>query len=36
MLAAWGQSDVPEDLNRDGIVDVVDFLQMLSEWGPCP
>jgi hypothetical protein len=36
ILAAWGQSGVPEDVNRDDIVSVLDFLQLLAEWGPCP
>jgi hypothetical protein len=26
----------PADLDRDGIVGVVDMLAMLAEWGPCP
>ena len=24
------------DVNGDGVVDVVDLLQMLGEWGDCP
>ncbi len=35
VLAAWGQSGVPEDVNSDGLVDVLDLLQVLSSWGPC-
>ena len=26
----------PSDINGDGNVDVVDFLQMLAAWGDCP
>ena len=26
----------PSDINGDGSVDVVDFLQMLAAWGDCP
>ncbi len=25
----------PEDINGDGVVDVLDLLQLLSAWGPC-
>ena len=24
------------DLNDDGIVNVIDLLQLLAAWGPCP
>jgi len=27
---------VPGDLNGDGVVDVNDLLELLSQWGPCP
>ena len=26
----------PEDLNHDGVVNVLDLLQLLAAWGPCP
>ncbi|MHC4219066.1 MAG: dockerin type I repeat-containing protein [Planctomycetota bacterium] len=26
----------PCDLNGDGVVDVVDFLLLMADWGPCP
>jgi hypothetical protein len=26
----------PEDLDGDGIVDVIDLLTILASWGPCP
>jgi hypothetical protein len=26
----------PADLNGDGAVDTIDFLNLLSQWGPCP
>jgi hypothetical protein len=26
----------PEDLNNDGVVNVLDLLQALAAWGPCP
>jgi hypothetical protein len=36
VLAAWGSSGgVPEDVNGDGVVDVLDLLVVLTEWGPC-
>jgi hypothetical protein len=36
ILAAWGQSGVPEDINNDGVVDVEDLLLLLAAWGECP
>ena len=30
------EPDVPGDLNGDGVVNVQDLLQLLSEWGNCP
>ncbi len=30
-----GQSGVPEDINGDGAVDVLDLLEVLSAWGTC-
>jgi hypothetical protein len=35
LLAEWGQSGVPCDLDGEG-VGVTDFLLMLANWGPCP
>jgi hypothetical protein len=35
VLAAWGQTGVPEDVNGDGAVNVLDLLAVLGEWGPC-
>jgi hypothetical protein len=35
VLAAWGATSGPEDINGDGIVDVLDLLEVLSAWGPC-
>lgn len=29
-------AQVPGDVNDDGIVNVADFLALLSAWGPCP
>jgi hypothetical protein len=26
---------VPEDINEDGVVDVVDMLLVIGEWGQC-
>ena len=26
----------PSDVNNDGTVGIQDFLQVLSDWGPCP
>jgi hypothetical protein len=37
LLADWGTCSVcPADINPDGIVDVQDFLRLLSDWGACP
>jgi hypothetical protein len=36
LLDAWGQSDVPQDLDGDGTVNVFDLLILLEAWGPCP
>ncbi len=33
---AWGNTRGPEDVNRDGIVNTVDMLELLGAWGPCP
>ena len=35
VLAAWGQSGVPEDVNGDGVVDIDDVFAILAAWGPC-
>ncbi len=29
-------SDCPEDVTGDDVVDVLDLLEVLSDWGPCP
>ena len=34
-LAAWGNTSGPEDINGDGIVDVLDLLGLLAAWGRC-
>ena len=26
----------PADINNDGVVSVLDFLELLQNWGPCP
>ena len=43
LLAVWGTCAdcqtpfaCPADVNGDCEVDVVDFLAILSAWGPCP
>ncbi|MHC4947893.1 MAG: hypothetical protein ACYTG1_06490 [Planctomycetota bacterium] len=36
LLASWGESDTPYDLNVDGTVDVSDLLQWLAQGGPGP
>jgi hypothetical protein len=33
---AAGVDPCPSDINDDATVDVVDFLQLLGDWGPCP
>jgi hypothetical protein len=36
VLAAWGAvGEPPEDINGDGVVDVLDLLEVLAAWGPC-
>ncbi|MHC4766934.1 MAG: carboxypeptidase regulatory-like domain-containing protein, partial [Planctomycetota bacterium] len=32
-FGAAGATECPSDINGDGVVDVVDFLQLLAEWG---
>ena len=34
LMAAGGTC--PSDVNNDGTVGINDFLQVLSDWGPCP
>lgn len=36
LLAAWGQTDSPYDLNGDGVVDVSDLLALLAAGGTMP
>lgn len=35
VLAAWGQSGVPEDIDGSGEVDIDDIFAVLAAWGPC-
>ena len=35
VLAAWGESDVDEDVTCDSVVDVLDLLAVLGAWGAC-
>jgi hypothetical protein len=35
LIAAWGESGVPEDINNDGTVDVDDLGLLLAAWGAC-
>ena len=35
VLAAWGATSGPADINQDGIVNVLDLLLVLGAWGPC-
>jgi hypothetical protein len=36
IIAAWGNTeDTPEDLNDDGIVNVLDMLILIGAWGSC-
>jgi V8-like Glu-specific endopeptidase len=30
------EAPCPADINEDGVVDVLDLLELLSAWGPCP
>jgi hypothetical protein len=36
VLDAWGMHVGPEDMNGDGVVNVLDLLLLLDNWGPCP
>jgi hypothetical protein len=36
LLVQFDLPECPEDLNGDGSVDVLDLLQLLDAWGPCP
>jgi hypothetical protein len=36
VIAAYGQTNVPADLDGDGVVDVHDILLILEYWGDCP
>ena len=36
LLAFAAGGTCPSDVNNDGTVGINDFLQLLSEWGPCP
>ena len=35
-VAGVGGDPCPSDINNDAMVDVLDFLQVLGDWGPCP
>ena len=36
LLAFAAGGTCPSDVNNDGTVGINDFLQVLSDWGPCP
>ena len=36
LLAFAAGGTCPSDVNNDGTVGIVDFLQVLGDWGPCP
>jgi len=36
LLAEWGGSGTPRDINYDGIINTADLLALLAAWGPCP
>jgi hypothetical protein len=36
LLASWGDSGGPADINGNGVVDSVDLAFLLAAWGPCP
>ena len=37
LLAAWAPNPGhPADPNGDGVVDTINFLILLGNWGPCP
>jgi len=37
LLGQWGTDPGgPPDLDGDGNVGIVDFLELLASWGPCP
>lgn len=33
---SWNPRVVPGDVDRDGVIGILDFLQVLAGWGPCP
>ena len=35
VIAEWGNANESVDLNQDGIVDVLDLLEIVGAWGPC-
>ena len=35
LLAAWGNTGGPEDIDGSGAVDFSDLLSVISAWGPC-
>ena len=35
VIADWGQSESPADLDLNGIVDVADLLAIIAAWGDC-
>ena len=35
IIDAWGGSDPDADINDDGIVNVIDLLEVVGNWGPC-
>jgi hypothetical protein len=34
--AGGAEDPDPADINGNGTVDVIDFLALLADWGPCP
>ena len=35
VIADWGQSGSPADMDLSGIVDVADLLIVIANWGEC-
>jgi hypothetical protein len=36
VIAAWGSTSGPADVNGDSIVNITDLLAVIAAWGACP
>jgi hypothetical protein len=35
VILAWGSDDAEADTNSDGVVDVQDLVDVITNWGSC-